>query len=71
MARTQDRFALSKPVAHFISFPRYASGEADQWGNDVWIAAIAVQYDLTLVTRDAHFAFPPKAPENRLAIPFP
>jgi len=23
--------------------------------NDVWIAAIAVQYDLTLVTRDDHF----------------
>jgi len=24
--------------------------------NDLWIAAVAVQYDLTLVTRDAHFA---------------
>jgi len=24
--------------------------------NDIWIAAIALQYDLTLVTRDAHFA---------------
>jgi tRNA(fMet)-specific endonuclease VapC len=24
--------------------------------NDVWIAALAVQHDLTLVTRDAHFA---------------
>jgi len=24
--------------------------------NDIWIAAIAVQHDLTLVTRDAHFA---------------
>ena len=24
-------------------------------GNDVWIAAIAMQYDLTLLTRDAHF----------------
>jgi tRNA(fMet)-specific endonuclease VapC len=23
--------------------------------NDIWIAAIALQYDLTLVTRDAHF----------------
>ena len=23
--------------------------------NDVWIAAIALQYDLTLVARDAHF----------------
>jgi tRNA(fMet)-specific endonuclease VapC len=23
--------------------------------NDVWIAALALQYDLTLVTRDAHF----------------
>jgi tRNA(fMet)-specific endonuclease VapC len=24
--------------------------------NDIWIAAVAVQYDLTLVTRDGHFA---------------
>ncbi len=24
--------------------------------NDIWIAAVAVQYDLTLATRDAHFA---------------
>ena len=24
--------------------------------NDIWIAAIAIQYDLTLVTRDTHFA---------------
>jgi tRNA(fMet)-specific endonuclease VapC len=24
--------------------------------NDVWIAAVALQYDLTLVTRDAHFS---------------
>ncbi|MFQ6055148.1 MAG: type II toxin-antitoxin system VapC family toxin [Methanosarcinales archaeon] len=24
--------------------------------NDIWIAAIAQQYDLTLVTRDAHFS---------------
>jgi tRNA(fMet)-specific endonuclease VapC len=23
--------------------------------NDVWIAALALQHDLTLVTRDAHF----------------
>ena len=23
--------------------------------NDIWIAAIALQYDLILVTRDAHF----------------
>lgn len=23
--------------------------------NDIWIAALALQYDLTLVTRDAHF----------------
>ncbi|MDJ0732872.1 MAG: type II toxin-antitoxin system VapC family toxin [Nostocaceae cyanobacterium] len=23
--------------------------------NDIWIAAIAIQYNLTLVTRDAHF----------------
>lgn len=23
--------------------------------NDIWIAAIAIQYDLTLVTRDGHF----------------
>lgn len=23
--------------------------------NDIWIAAMALQYDLTLVTRDAHF----------------
>ncbi|MEW6210664.1 MAG: type II toxin-antitoxin system VapC family toxin [Acidobacteriota bacterium] len=23
--------------------------------NDIWIAAIAMQYDLTLVTRDGHF----------------
>jgi len=23
--------------------------------NDIWIAAIAQQYDLTLVTRDEHF----------------
>jgi len=23
--------------------------------NDIWIAAIAMQYDLTLITRDAHF----------------
>jgi len=23
--------------------------------NDIWIAAIALQYNLTLVTRDAHF----------------
>ncbi|NLG84799.1 MAG: type II toxin-antitoxin system VapC family toxin, partial [Firmicutes bacterium] len=23
--------------------------------NDIWIAAIALQYDLTLVTRDRHF----------------
>jgi tRNA(fMet)-specific endonuclease VapC len=23
--------------------------------NDIWIAAIAVQYNLTLITRDAHF----------------
>lgn len=23
--------------------------------NDIWIAAIAIQHDLTLVTRDAHF----------------
>lgn len=23
--------------------------------NDMWIAAIALQYNLTLVTRDAHF----------------
>jgi len=23
--------------------------------NDVWIAAIALQYDLTVVTRDKHF----------------
>jgi tRNA(fMet)-specific endonuclease VapC len=23
--------------------------------NDIWIAAIALQYDLTLITRDAHF----------------
>ena len=25
-------------------------------GNDVWIAALALQHDLTLLTRDAHFA---------------
>ena len=24
--------------------------------NDIWIAAIAVQHDLTLITRDAHFS---------------
>jgi tRNA(fMet)-specific endonuclease VapC len=24
-------------------------------GNDIWIAAIALQYDLTLVARDVHF----------------
>ena len=24
--------------------------------NDVWIAAVAIQHDLTLITRDAHFA---------------
>lgn len=24
--------------------------------NDIWIAAVALQYDLVLVTRDAHFA---------------
>lgn len=24
--------------------------------NDMWIAAVAMQYDLTLVTRDAHFS---------------
>jgi tRNA(fMet)-specific endonuclease VapC len=24
--------------------------------NDIWIAAIAIQYDLTLITDDAHFA---------------
>ena len=24
--------------------------------NDIWIAALALQHDLTLVTRDAHFA---------------
>ena len=24
--------------------------------NDIWIAAISIQYDLTLVTRDTHFA---------------
>jgi tRNA(fMet)-specific endonuclease VapC len=23
--------------------------------NDIWIAALALQYNLTLVTRDAHF----------------
>lgn len=23
--------------------------------NDIWLAAIAIQHDLTLVTRDAHF----------------
>jgi tRNA(fMet)-specific endonuclease VapC len=23
--------------------------------NDIWIAALALQYDLALVTRDAHF----------------
>jgi tRNA(fMet)-specific endonuclease VapC len=23
--------------------------------NDIWIAALALQYDLTLITRDAHF----------------
>lgn len=25
--------------------------------NDIWIAALALQYDLTLVSRDAHFGF--------------
>ena len=25
--------------------------------NDIWIAAIALQYDLTLITRDAHFEY--------------
>lgn len=24
--------------------------------NDIWVAAIAVQYDLTLIARDAHFS---------------
>jgi tRNA(fMet)-specific endonuclease VapC len=24
--------------------------------NDLWVAAVAIQYDLTLITRDAHFA---------------
>jgi tRNA(fMet)-specific endonuclease VapC len=23
--------------------------------NDIWIAAIAIQHDLTLISRDAHF----------------
>ncbi len=23
--------------------------------NDIWVAAIALQYDLTLITRDEHF----------------
>ena len=25
--------------------------------NDIWIAAVAVQNDLTLITRDAHFEY--------------
>lgn len=24
--------------------------------NDIWIAAMAIQYDLVLTTRDAHFS---------------
>jgi len=27
--------------------------------NDIWIAALAIQYDLSLVTRDNHFSFIP------------
>ncbi len=33
--------------------------------NDIWIAAIAVEHDLTLVTRDAHFA---EVPDLQVAV---
>lgn len=33
--------------------------------NDVWIAASALEHDLTLVTRDAHFSFVPNLKTER------
>jgi len=28
--------------------------------NDIWIAAVALQYDFVMVTRDKHFGFVPE-----------
>ena len=33
--------------------------------NDIWIAAIAIEHDLTLATRDAHFTFVPNLKTER------
>ena len=39
MARSKTHSAKGRPIPE----------------NDIWIAAIALQYDLTLITRDTHF----------------
>jgi tRNA(fMet)-specific endonuclease VapC len=32
--------------------------------NDIWIAALALEHDLVLITRDRHFEFVPQLPRN-------
>ena len=60
-----DEFALASTVLHNdVETARQYGAIKDRLHrqghpireNDIWIAAIALQCDLTLVTRDAHFA---------------
>lgn len=60
---TAGRTVLSTDTATAVLYGR-VKGDLRRRGrlipdNDVWIAALALQYDLTLATRDAHFAAVP------------
>ncbi len=59
------RAECSRPGKIFVQLKRAGTPVPD---NDLWIAALALEHDLTLITRDRHFERIPQLPRETPAL---